>query len=35
MNENKIEGIVVDCAVKVHKQLDPGLLKSVYKATVL
>jgi len=35
MNEIEIEGIVVDCAVKVHMQLGPALLESVYGATVL
>ena len=35
MNENEIGGIVVDCAVKVHMRLGPGLLESVYETTVL
>jgi len=34
MDENEIGGIVVDCAVKVHTRLGPGLLESVYE-TVL
>jgi len=34
MDENDIGGIVVDCAVKVHMRLGPGLLESVYE-TVL
>ena len=34
MNENEIGRIVVDCAVKVHMRLGPGLLESVYE-TVL
>jgi len=34
MIENEIGGIVVDCAVKVHTRLGPGLLESVYE-TVL
>ena len=34
MNENEIGDIVVDCAVKVHRRLGPGLLESVYE-TVL
>jgi GxxExxY protein len=34
MNENEIGAIVVDCAVKVHMRLGPGLLESVYE-TVL
>ena len=35
MNENKIGGIVIDCAVKVHRRPGPGLLESVYEANVL
>ena len=31
MDENGIGGIVVDCAVKVHVRLGPGLLESVYE----
>ena len=31
MDENGIGGIVVDCAVKVHMRLGPGLLESVYE----
>jgi GxxExxY protein len=34
MNENEIGAIVVDCAIKVHIRLGPGLLESVYE-TVL
>lgn len=34
MNENEIGGIVVDCSVKAHMRLGPGLLESVYE-TVL
>ena len=34
MNENEIGTIVVDCAVKAHMRLGPGLLESVYE-TVL
>ena len=34
MNENEIGTIVVDCAVKIHMRLGPGLLESVYE-TVL
>jgi GxxExxY protein len=34
MNENEIGAIVIDCAVKVHMRLGPGLLESVYE-TVL
>jgi GxxExxY protein len=34
MNENEIGSIVVDCAVKLHKRLGPGLLESVYEAVL-
>jgi len=34
MNENEIGTIVVDCAVKVHTRLGPGLLESVYEAVL-
>ena len=32
MDENQIGAIVVDCAVKLHKDLGPGLLESVYES---
>ncbi len=28
---NKISGIILDCSIEVHKNLDPGLLESVYE----
>jgi GxxExxY protein len=31
MTENEIGKIVVDCAVRLHKELGPGLLESVYE----
>ena len=31
MNENEIGKIVVDCAVRLHKALGPGLLETVYE----
>lgn len=31
MTENEIGEIVVDCAVKLHMELGPGLLESVYE----
>jgi len=34
MDENEMGRIVVDCAVKVHMRLGPGLLENVYE-TVL
>jgi GxxExxY protein len=34
MNENEIGTIVVDCAVKIHMELGPGLLESLYEAVL-
>ena len=34
MDENAIGTIVVDCAVKLHKSLGPGLLETVYEAVL-
>ncbi len=34
MNENEIGKIVVDCAVKLHMSLGPGLLESVYEVVL-
>lgn len=31
MNENEIGKIIVDCAVRLHMMLGPGLLESVYE----
>jgi hypothetical protein len=31
MNENELSRIIVDVAFKIHKQLGPGLLESVYE----
>jgi GxxExxY protein len=31
MTENEIGKIVVDCAVRLHRELGPGLLESVYE----
>ena len=31
MNENEIGAIVVDCAVRLHMELGPGLLETVYE----
>lgn len=31
MNENQISKEIVDAALKVHKQLGPGLLESAYE----
>ncbi len=32
MSENEISKIVFDCALKVHRNLGPGLLESSYEA---
>jgi GxxExxY protein len=32
MTENEIGTIVVDCALRIHKALGPGLLEVVYEA---
>ena len=34
MNENHIAAAVVDAAYKIHTTLGPGLLESVYEATL-
>src|SRR5688572_22068499 len=34
MTENDIAAVVVDAAVKIHKTFGPGLLESVYQATL-
>jgi len=34
MTENEIARIIVDAAFKIHKTLGPGLLESVYQATL-
>ena len=34
MTENEIATIVVDAALKIHRILGPGLLESVYQATL-
>jgi GxxExxY protein len=31
MTENEIGKTIVDCAVRLHKELGPGLLESVYE----
>jgi hypothetical protein len=31
MTENEIGKVVVDAAVKVHRELGPGLLETVYE----
>ena len=34
MTENKIGKIVVDASIHLHRKLGPGLLESVYEATL-
>ena len=34
MTENQIAAVIVDAAFKIHKTLGPGLLESVYQATL-
>ena len=34
MNENQIAAAVVDAAFKIHTTLEPGLLESIYQATL-
>ena len=34
MHENEIAREIVDAALKIHRQLGPGLLESVYLATL-
>ena len=31
MNENEIGGAIVDAAIKIHRDIGPGLLESVYE----
>ena len=34
MHENDIGTVIVDCAIHLHQALGPGLLESVYEATL-
>ncbi len=34
MHENQIGTSIVDCAVRIHQDLGPGLLESVYEAAL-
>ena len=34
MNENEISRVVVDIAVKIHKEMGPGLLETVYEVII-
>ncbi len=31
IEENELSGIILGCAIEVHKQLGPGLLESAYQ----
>ncbi|MBS1554985.1 MAG: GxxExxY protein [Bacteroidetes bacterium] len=31
MEDNELTSIIIECAIKVHKTLGPGLLESAYK----
>ena len=31
MNENELSEIIIECSIKIHKTLGPGLLESVYE----
>ncbi len=35
MSENELSGIIIGCAIEVHKQLGPGLLESAYQECLL
>jgi GxxExxY protein len=35
MNENELSGLIIGCALKVHKALGPGLLESAYEACLV
>lgn len=34
MHENEIGTMIVDCAVRLHQDLGPGLLETVYEVTL-
>jgi GxxExxY protein len=34
LSENEIGKIIVDCALRVHKELGPGLLESTYEGCI-
>jgi GxxExxY protein len=34
MHENEISKIIVDCSIKIHKSLGPGLFESVYETAL-
>ena len=34
MHENELGTVIVDCAVRLHRDLGPGLLETVYEVTL-
>jgi GxxExxY protein len=34
MHENEISKVIVDCSIKIHKTLGPGLFESVYETAL-
>ena len=35
MSENKLSGIIIGCAINVHKKLGPGLLETAYQECLM
>jgi GxxExxY protein len=35
MDENELSGVIIGCAMRVHKALGPGLLESAYEACLV
>lgn len=31
MQENEITGMILDCCIRIHRELGPGLFESVYE----
>ena len=31
MNINEVSGMIIDCSIRIHRKLGPGLLESVYQ----
>ena len=34
MTERELTGLIIKCAIEVHKELGPGLLESAYKESL-